>query len=514
MNKMLEFYQSRYGSAVKIQGDAYNGPCPLCGGDIGKSDRFMIWTDKSDDIGHTCQINNISGVCWCRRCGFSGDSIEYLQKCENLSFKEALHELGIHETKKSYQRRRIAPMKQVQKNEYTPKERDLPSEKWSEYAHKILEEAKETIWDFKEALKWLAARGIDDTAIRRYQIGYLKGENGKQGRYRARSALGLSVKTRKDGTQTNRIFIPRGIVIPSFHNDKIISLRIRRPKKDIQATASGYTPPKYMELEGSAKMPLCLLPQDQTSMLLIPFVVVESELDAMLCHYATHEQVGVIALRSNQNKPCPFTHELLSKTPRILLAMDYEDNHAGIAGLDFWEKNYPQIKRWPTPEGKDAGEAVSLGVDICEWISLGLPASFRFTHNTETHKNIITETQVFNSDTQYNRQNSGHMDTSFSGVNTEGVGERKTLLIAMECALAEWEFVNDVKLSYVGGGRFKRKFPYGIVPCFNEEHLKKLERFMFEERHLKEWWEEHKNYWISIQVFIGELEEIKKSKKH
>lgn len=43
--------------------------------------------------------------------------------------------------------------------------------------------------------------------------------------------------------------------------------------------------------------------------------------------------------------------------------------------MNFWEKTYPAALRWPTPEGKDPGDACKLGVDIREWVAAALPAS-------------------------------------------------------------------------------------------------------------------------------------------
>ena len=57
----------------------------------------------------------------------------------------------------------------------------------------------------------------------------------------------------------------------------------------------------------------------------------------------------------------------------ILLALDYEDSGAGIVGLEWWLSTYAACLRWPTPEGKDPGNAFEMGVDIREWLDGGLP---------------------------------------------------------------------------------------------------------------------------------------------
>lgn len=398
MSVMLSYYQSRVAGAVKKQGDAYNGPCPLCGGDVGKSDRFMVWTDKTKDIGKTCADNNISGVYFCRQCGASGDTISYLEKCEGMSFKEALAVLGISNDKNYRKKRRAAPEFSPKKSTFIPQEKSLPSDVWSNYAAKLLTKSQEEIWNQPTPLKWLHERGLSDDAIRRYGIGFLDGENRKQGIYRARSVLDLPAKKRSNGTMTNKIFIPRGIVISTFQADRVISLRFRRPSVDLAPFANGYCPPKYIELEGSASLPFILTPTDGVTSL-TSWVIVESEFDAMLIHFSMNENIGVMAVRSNRNKPCQYGHSLLEKSPRILLAMDYEDSGAGVAAMPFWEETYPQVRRWPVPMGKDPGDAYKLGVDIAMWVQAGLPAS------------------------SINTCDFGQLDTCISGEDIEGGGD-------------------------------------------------------------------------------------------
>ena len=38
MSTMLELYRHRFGAGVKARGNGWNGPCPICGGEVGKSD--------------------------------------------------------------------------------------------------------------------------------------------------------------------------------------------------------------------------------------------------------------------------------------------------------------------------------------------------------------------------------------------------------------------------------------------------------------------------------------------
>lgn len=80
-----------------------------------------------------------------------------------------------------------------------------------------------------------------------------------------------------------------------------------------------------------------------------------------------------MAIRSNQTKPDTVAHGQLRNAVCILLALDYEDSGAGIVGLEWWLSTYAACLRWPTPEGKDPGNAFEMGVDIREWLDGGLP---------------------------------------------------------------------------------------------------------------------------------------------
>ncbi len=368
--QLLELYQSRFGAAVKRQGNGWNGPCPLCGGEPGKSDRFIVWPNRAESLGETCASHSITGIWSCRQCGTSGDTIAYLMKIDGLDFKAALAELGIAGGRPSHRRRRAPaePRRVDAAPAWTPREWPEPSDVWCAYAAKLLAEAEERIWKQRAALNWLAARGITEEAVRRYRIGYLPAEGTRYpGRYRARSALGLASRTGDDGREHTKLFIPRGIVIPTLAADgRVLNLRIRRHKEDLSPRAA-----KYMELEGSCKAPL-FLRSSRPGPLAVYFVT-EAELDAMLIHHATGGLIGAMAVRTNRGKPDMAAHARLRDAVRVCIALDYDE--PGADGVDFWERAYPTSLRWPTPEGKDPGDAFKLGVDIRAWVAAALPAS-------------------------------------------------------------------------------------------------------------------------------------------
>jgi hypothetical protein len=374
MPSLLDFYRSRFGNAVKRQGNGWNGPCPLCGGVPGRSDRFMVWPDRDQGLGDTCAKHGLTGVWSCRQCGKSGDTIAYLMLTEDMDFKAALAELGIEGGRRSFRRRPAPAEPPIAGSHFTPAPLQRPSAKWGEYAAKLLDEAAEAIKTEQPALRWLASRGIPPAAVARYRIGYVREDGSKYpGRWRARSALGLEPKEGDDGRMRDKIFIPRGIIIPSFAVDgSIMNMRIRRLKADIsRPMANGRLPPKYLEIEGSSTAPMFLRAPGADSM--TAYFITEAELDAVLIHYAAGACVGAVAVRTNRGKPDAALHGKLLASVRICVALDFDE--AGAAGVPWWEDTYRQAVRWPVPDGKDPGDAFHLGVDISEWVAAGLPES-------------------------------------------------------------------------------------------------------------------------------------------
>lgn len=396
MSFLLDAYRSVVAAEkVRRQGNGHNGPCPFCGGSDSasgwrreRSDRFVVWPDKgfgpNERLGETCAEHRIAGVWYCRQCQKSGDTISFLMEAEGMTFKSACAELGITTNARRAPLRRTPRQPSKPEPDFCPKDWPIAAAdptKWREYATRLHVESRKSLDKNPHALAWLAARGLDAAAIERYQIGYLPSEGAKAGRIRTRSALGLPPKQDQNGKEKKHIFIPRGIVIPHFDpSGRIIRLRIRRPKPDVQQWGK-----KYMVLEGSSSQPMLL--EATGSRQLACYVIVEAELDAMLIHHATGSVVGAFAALTNRGKPDPTQHLLMRESSTILVALDYDPRQVtrpdgtvvtetpGGVGWEWWGQTYKNAKRWPPPTGKDPGDAFAQGVDIRAWVALGLPAS-------------------------------------------------------------------------------------------------------------------------------------------
>ena len=351
--KLIEADGGNLKKAAATNGGEYCGPCPWCGG----HDRFRVWPEK--------------GRWWCRGCGKAGDEIQYLIDRRGLSFKEACLFLG-----RELQRPKAnKPTPTI----WEPKESKEPGELWQAKARAFLNEAINNLWtpDGEAMLVWLKTnKGLNDATIKEARLGYNPSDL-----YEPRAAWGLDPIIKDDGTE-KRLWIPAGLIIPLITNNKIMRLRIRRDDP-----GNG---PRYVIISGSQTTPL-IIGKDKAA-----FVIVESELDALLLSQEAGDIIGVIALGTAQAKPDGETDKLLKAAPLILISLDTDD--AGTkASWKFWPDNYgAKVKRWPTIQGKDASEAKANGLDLRTWIIAGLfgsEAKFeRFC--IQTIEGVLTDKQA------------------------------------------------------------------------------------------------------------------------
>ena len=96
-------------------------------------------------------------------------------------------------------------------------------------------------------------------------------------------------------------------------------------------------------------------------------VVVESELDAYAVDLAVHDLVCTIAVGSNIKNPDNVTDRLAKNIKLLLICHD--NDLAGAKMLMKWKNLYPHAIGYPTPIGKDIGEAIQNGFNIREWLS-------------------------------------------------------------------------------------------------------------------------------------------------
>lgn len=326
-----------YRKASTANGGEYHGPCPICGG----TDRFHIWPAQGDH-----------GTFWCRSCGLRGDAIEYLMKIEGIPFREACKEVGkALPENDEYQTPRFRRTSSAET--FQPRVTASPADLWIQHAEKLVDWAHQQLLANPEQLAWCAARGLDLAGVKTYRLGWNPGEKGKD-LYRAREAWGLETVI-KDNGKPKKLWLPIGLVIPYYRAGALHRVRIRRPEGE----------PRYYLVPGSGTSPMLLGGTAKA------YVIVESELDAILIHHLAGDLVGVISQGNSTAKPDTGTAIALQSAIAILITLDSDD--AGMTASVWWKKQYPQAERWPVPAGKDPGEAYKAGVDLRVWVTAGLP---------------------------------------------------------------------------------------------------------------------------------------------
>lgn len=358
-------------------GGEYACPCPGCGG----KDRFRAHPEAEG--GHETAKASVLGTWFCRGCGKRGDVVEFLRAFCGMTWAQAWEHLRL-KAPATIQDRLPSSPKAKQRPTFAPKTLATPAELWQAKAAELVDRAHAALLERPEDLAWLAARGLPLEAVRAYRLGWLEGEDGRQGVFRDRAAWGLEPKTvkGKDGQEKVKrsLFIPRGIVIPAFGpTGEVLRLRIRRTNEDVAAWGD-----KYMVVVGSGMAPLFLGLEPRA------VVVVEAELDALAVHHAAGDLVGSLAVLTSLGRPDAATHQVLARALSILVALDSDEagaggwfgpkpENVGKDGWRGWKHAYAQAKRWPVPSGKDPGDAVAAGLDLREWVLAGLPPVMTMT---------------------------------------------------------------------------------------------------------------------------------------
>lgn len=331
------------------KGGEYAGPCPSCGG----TDRFRVWpADKGG-----------GGSYWCRAtgngCGKCGDLVQFLVDFCGYRYREAFRAAG-RELPDTYRVPALLPETSSKPKAFEPRVYDNPVETWQKKAGDLVEKAHAHLLQTDKVLSYLESRGLNYDAVRSFRLGWLPGEGDKHCLFRPRESWGLDTIEKPDGRK-KKLWIPRGIVIPCFKDNTVYRIRIRRPKADL----SREWDVKYFVVPGSGMEAMVLYPDRRA------FVVVESELDAMMLARKAGSVAGVVSLGSAQKKPGSEVYYLLRQALRVLVSLDFDE--AGLGAWTWWKNEFHNARQWPVPDGKDPGEAFEKGVDLLRWVMDGLP---------------------------------------------------------------------------------------------------------------------------------------------
>lgn len=322
---------------ASTNGGEYFSPCPFC--KDGK-DRFLIWPNQFNKNGEYQ-----GGRFLCRVCNKYGDAITFIRELHRLSYKEACEKLKIQPKKRNAT---FITKKEI----VLPIAKD-PPDLWKSKGESFVEWCHSKLMADPSALALLYKRGFNLESIIRFKLGF----NPKNLRI-AREDWELEPQMEEDG-DPKKLWLPAGIVIPSFSNDQVVKIKIRRSN-----LKEGDNFAKYIEVSGSKR---CLSVYGDSNIKVA--LIIESELDAVLVQQEAGDLVYCVAL-GGATKPLDYhTGQLLRHTPILLFCPDFDE--AGKKAWDEWKKMFPYIQRILTPdlgEGKSAGDAYLAGVNLREWI--------------------------------------------------------------------------------------------------------------------------------------------------
>jgi hypothetical protein len=347
-DKMLRFFMILIDLAQNLgidpkrksnsKGGEYHSGCPSCREGV---DRFIIWP----------QLNRY----WCRRCGVNGDAIQFCRDFMDMSFHDARARVcnTFHNTHS------------IRSNRFSTHElmfsKEPPTE-WTNKASAFVEWAHKKLKDQSRIMSDLTQRGLNETTINRFKLGYTYNPNSKSGDFfNERSEWGLSQNCKVDSRNT-KLWLPCGLVIPKISSSYVVcKLKIRR--KDWHQNDSL---PKYVEISGSQSCPSIY----GNISLKVAFVC-ESELDAILIQQEASDICFCIALGGAGKKPDAQTHELIKNSDMILWSLDNDE--AGKKVAPWWRETYHNLKFWPVPIGKSPGDAFKdHNLNLRDWLIQGI----------------------------------------------------------------------------------------------------------------------------------------------
>lgn len=348
---LLDLIPGQLTKASVAKGGEYHGPCPLpaCGG-MG-DDRFHVWPAQGSH-----------GTFWCRICGAAGDAIEFLRLRDSLGYREACEQLGIEARRIDAGGPRPAPAVRT----FVAASPGLPPQRWREKAGAFVEWCHAALLETPEQLVWLEARGIDRDLVQDYRLGFNPRDT-----WRERPAWGLEPEQKPDG-KNKKLWLPAGLVIPLLDPaGRVLRLRIRRPDP-----GDG---PRYYVVPGSSRQPL-------VSRRAEAYVIVESELDAILLDGAAGDLAGMVALGNDAAKPTEPLYGWLREALHISVSLDSDQPRVngatgrreipGAKASRWWLQQFETAERVPMVGGKDPGEMYGAGVSLRTWVLAGLPPRF------------------------------------------------------------------------------------------------------------------------------------------
>lgn len=352
----------------------------LIGGFIPLKKMGKDWFGKCPfhaDADPSFSVSEAKAFFFCHGCRAGGDAIDFWMQFHHVDFPAAVLALaaryGIQVDEHTIPQVPRHPHLPKAEAGFCPAERPAPAEIWAEKATRFVQWCYEQLYEAPEALAYLHGRGLTDKTISAFGLGWNPGKDGR-GLFRPRPSWGLLPERDEESGKERKLWLPVGWVVPSLVKGRVHRIRIRQPDNREFG-------PKYFLVLGSSMATLCLEQRARSGERRAAsnhrpvYVLVESELDAILLHQEAGDVAGAVGLGSANTRPDAATTTKLREAVCILNALDFD--RAGAEARAWWKAEFPRCRRWPVPKGKDPGEAWKAGVDLRAWVMEGLPEGMR-----------------------------------------------------------------------------------------------------------------------------------------
>lgn len=326
----------------------YSSSCPACGGE----DRFIFWPGRERYF--------------CRGCGRAGDLIDLLRG-EGMSFADARRIAGqVNQNKPARPLPETCEVKEAAK----------VSTEWQKRATAFIRSAANRLQSSPDALRWLERkRGITRDTAKRFNLGW-----NEKDRYFTRSEWGLAEESQENGRH-KKIWLPRGLIIPRYsHTGQLSGIKVRRHDEDIPNES------KAMYVFVSGGLPgLSFYGFERTA-----FIIVESELDAILLHQAAGKNITPLSTGGAVAGVVNASIGVLCRARINLISTDNDMAGAVIAQQLLNQFGAARcnscLYRVPEAYGKDHTEAMFSGLNLTRWLTDRL-----FREENKGGKNCQTE---------------------------------------------------------------------------------------------------------------------------
>lgn len=335
-------------------GGNYAGQCPVCG----DKDDFYVLPE------HIGIDGTKRGQCACRECHPKRmDAIGYLMWARGMQYGEALkylHEqygLEIPEytgtvkkpAKPATPKYNIKPL---------PMNAQAPSKQWQARAMQAITRSQELLWHEevgKQAREYLHGRGLTDDTIKFFGLGYV-----------AEDTYDDPTKWNLNPADVEKVYIPKGILIPYLFKDEVWKIRVRRIEENIPKDK------RYRMISGSSNG----LFNADSIISGEPVALYEGEIDAMSGAQETEHAVVCVATGSTSHARITKWAMLLARASHVLRVFD--PDKAGSEADQYWASRLQHSSNLAMVPGyHDTNEMLVKGVNVGVWLIGGLPDTMK-----------------------------------------------------------------------------------------------------------------------------------------